>query len=126
MYLGPPKNKFSAREVDVPEFLVRLLGEHIETWPHEHLFTTPEGPFWKRGNFGRLSLRPAADGREAYPGAKGHKLRDAWEPLLPGFTMRGARHTHDTWMKDDNVDRALRFLTMGWVPKDIEGTSTSM
>jgi hypothetical protein len=25
-------------------------------------------------------------------------------------------------MKDDGVDRALRFLTMGWVPKDIEGT----
>jgi hypothetical protein len=25
-------------------------------------------------------------------------------------------------MKDDGVDRALRFLTMAWVPKVIEGT----
>ncbi|MFF2852594.1 hypothetical protein ACFVT5_40835 [Streptomyces sp. NPDC058001] len=121
VYLGPPKNKYSAREADVPPFLVRLLEEHIEEWPHEYPFSTPDGPYWRRGNFGRV-LRPAANGRDAYPGAKGHKPRAAWEPILPDFTMRGARHTHDTWMKDDGVDRALRFLTMGWVPKDIEGT----
>ncbi|MEU6661195.1 hypothetical protein [Streptomyces sp. NPDC046821] len=121
LYLGPPKNKYSAREVDVPEFLVRLLEEHIEAWPHEHPFSTPGGQFWRRGNFGRV-LRPAASGRDAYAGAKGHAPRAAWDPILPDFTMRGARHTHDTWMKDDGVDRALRFLTMGWVPKDIEGT----
>lgn len=35
--------------------------------------------------------------------------------------MRGLRHTHDTWMKEDRVDRALRFETMGWAVKDIEG-----
>ena len=122
LYLGPPKNKYSAREVDVPEFLVRLLGDHIEAWPHEHPFSTPGGQFWRRGNFTRAHLRPAADGREAVPRKRGFAGRAAWEPVVPGFTMRGARHTHDTWMKDDGVDRALRFLTMGWVPKDIEGT----
>ena len=30
--------------------------------------------------------------------------------------------TYDTWVGGDRVDRALRFLTLGWVPKDIEGT----
>jgi len=122
LYLGPPKNKYSAREVDVPEFLVRLLEEHIEAWPHEHPFSTPGGQFWRRGNFTRGHLRPAADGREAIVRKRGFAGRGAWDPIVPGFTMRGARHTHDTWMKDDGVDRALRFLTMGWVPKDIEGT----
>lgn len=122
VYLGPPKNKYSAREVDVPEFLVRLLEEHIEAWPHEHPFSTPGGQFWRRGNFTRRQLRPAADGREALTKAKGRAAREGWDPILPGFTMRGARHTHDTWMKDDGVDRALRYLTLGWVPKDIEGT----
>lgn len=122
LYLGPPKNKYSAREADVPEFLARLIEEHIEAWPHEYPFSTPGGQFWRRGNFGSKHLRPAADGREAYAGAKGHKPRAAWDPVLEGFTMRGARHTADTWMKDDGVDRALRYLTMGWVPKDIEGT----
>jgi hypothetical protein len=122
VYLGPPKNKYSAREVDVPEFLVQLLGAHIEAWPHEHPFSTPKGTFWLRGNFASRHLRPAADGREAIPRKRGYAGRAGWEPVCKGFTMRGARHTHDTWMKDDRVDRALRFLTMGWVPKDIEGT----
>jgi len=121
LYLGKPKNKYSAREVDVPEFYARLLGEHIESWPYEHPFTTPGGDWWRRGNFGK-TLRPAADGRDAIPRKRGFAGRAGWAPILPGFTMRGARHTHDTWMKDDRVDRALRFLTMGWVPKDIEGT----
>ncbi|MEV6081277.1 hypothetical protein AB0L80_40215 [Streptomyces sp. NPDC052069] len=121
LYLGPPKNKYSAREVDVPPFLVPLLAEHIEAWTSDHPFTTPSGDFWRRGNFGR-ALRPAADGRKAIPRKRGFAGREGWEPVATGFTMRGARHTHDTWMKDDRVDRALRFLTMGWVPKDIEGT----
>lgn len=121
MYLGPPKNKYSAREADVPAFLVPLLAAHIEAWPVDYPFTTPSGDWWRRGNFGRV-LRPAADGREAIGRKRGYAGREGWEPILAGFTMRGARHTHDTWMKDDRVDRALRFLTLGWVPKDIEGT----
>lgn len=122
-YLGPPKNKYSAREVDVPEFLVRRLDAHIEAWPWEYPFSTPtKGTFWLRGNFTSRHLRPAADGRKALPVTRGHAARSAWPPILPGFTMRGARHTADTWMKEDRVDRALRFLMMGWVPKDIEGT----
>lgn len=121
VYLGPPKNKYSAREVDVPEFLARLLDQHVEAWPHEHPFTTPSGTFWLRGNFGR-ELRPVADGREAIPRKRGYAGREGWEPILPRFTMRGARHTADTWMKEDRVDRALRFASLGWVPKDIEGT----
>ncbi|WP_329308416.1 hypothetical protein [Streptomyces microflavus] len=121
LYLGKPKNKYSAREVDVPPFLAALLREHIESWPSDHPFTTPDGSWWRRGNFGRV-LRPAADGRDAIAKKRGFAGRAGWKPIAEGFTMRGARHTHDTWMKDDRVDRALRFLTMGWVPKDIEGT----
>ncbi|MEV8042398.1 hypothetical protein AB0P02_00955 [Streptomyces griseoluteus] len=121
VYLGPPKNRYSAREVDVPEFLVRLLDTHIESWEHDYPFTTPSGTWWLRGNFSR-ELRPVADGRDAIPRKRGYAGREAWEPILPGFTMRGARHTADTWMKEDRVDRALRFASLGWVPKDIEGT----
>jgi hypothetical protein len=121
VYVGPPKNKYSAREIDVPEFMVRRLAAHIESWPFDYPFSTPSGTFWLRGNFSR-ELRPVADGRKAIPRKRGYAGREGWEPILPGFTMRGARHTADTWMKEDRVDRALRFLTMGWVPKDIEGT----
>ena len=123
LYLGPPKNATSAREVDLPPFLVGLWERHLADWPHEYVFATPaDGKWWRRGNFGRSHLRPAADGRKAIPRKRGFAGRDEWEPILPGLTMHGLRHTHDTWMKDDRVDRALRFETMGWaVSGDIEG-----
>lgn len=121
LYLGPPKNKTSAREVDIPPFLADLLAAHMASWKHEYVFSTPtEGQFWRRGNFGRV-LRPAADGRPETLRRRGTAGRPKWEPILPGLTMRGLRHTHDTWMKEDRVDRALRFATMGWAVQDIEG-----
>lgn len=121
LYLGPPKNKTSKREVDLPPFLVDLWKQHLKEWPHEYVFTTPGGQWWRRANFTRV-LRPAADGRKAIETKRGFAGRAEWKPLLPGFTMRGARHTHDTWMKEDRVDRALRFKTQGWaVTGDIEG-----
>jgi integrase len=123
LYLGPPKNKTSAREVDLPPFLVTLWEKHLAEWPHEYVFATEaDGKWWRRGNFARSHLRPAADGRKAIPRKRGFAGREEWEPILAGLTMRGLRHTHDTWMKDERVDRALRFETMGWaVSGDIEG-----
>lgn len=121
-YLGPPKNKTSAREVDLPPFLVTLWEKHLAEWPYEYVFANPSGKWWWRGNFAQGNLRPAADGRDAVPRQRGFAGREAWEPIASGLTMRGLRHTHDTWMKDDRVDRALRFAAMGWaVSGDIEG-----
>lgn len=120
LYLGPPKNKTSAREVDLPPFLAGLWEKHLESWPHEYVFATPGGQWWRRGNYSRV-LRPAADGRKAIEKKRGFAGRGKWAPVLPGFTMRGARHTHDTWMKEDRVDRALRFQVQGWAVGDIEG-----
>ncbi len=123
LFLDPPKNEKSAREIDIPPFLVDLLAQHLAGWKHEFVFATPsKGTFWRRGNFARQQLRPAADGRTAIPRKVGSAGRVGWEPILPGVTMRSLRHTHDTWMKEDRVDRALRFQTMGWVVQDIEGT----
>lgn len=122
LYLGPPKNDTSAREVDLPLFLADLWEAHLEAWPHEYVFTTPkDGRFWRRSNFSRQQLRPGADGRPARAASKGHAPLGAWEPILPGVTMRGMRHSHSTWMKEDRIDRALRFETMGWAVADIEG-----
>jgi len=121
LYLGPPKNKTSAREVDLPRFLAALWEKHLAEWPYDYVFATPAGKWWRRGNFSR-DLRPAADGRKAIERKRGFAGREEWEPIVPGLTMRGLRHTHDTWMKDDKIDRALRFATMGWaVSGDIEG-----
>lgn len=121
LYLGPPKNRTSAREVDLPPFLVELWRQHLDSWPHEYAFSTNSGQWWRRGNYSRV-LRPAADGRKSIGVKRGFAGRSEWKAILPGFTMRGARHTADTWMKEDRVDRALRFKMQGWaVTGDIEG-----
>lgn len=119
--LGPPKNAKSAREVDVPPFLVDLLAAHLAEWPHPYVFCGPRGGFWRRSNFSRRWMRPCADGRPAKPATQGRAATEEWEPILPGLGMHGLRHTHDTWMIEDGVDRVLRFETMGWARSDIEG-----
>ncbi|GAA3032827.1 hypothetical protein GCM10020000_07330 [Streptomyces olivoverticillatus] len=43
--LEPPKNEQSARDIDIPPFLEKLLREHLDGWPHEHVFTRPTGGF---------------------------------------------------------------------------------
>ncbi|MBU3868148.1 hypothetical protein KN815_30065 [Streptomyces sp. 4503] len=67
-----------------------------------------------------LEGRPA-DGRPALERKRGCAGREGWKAILAGFTMRGGRHTADTWMKEDRIDRALRFPAQGWAVGDIEG-----
>lgn len=111
--LEPPKNENRARDVDVPPFLALLLGYHLADWPFPYVFCTPSGKLWRRSNFGRSVLRPAADGREALPATKGHAPREAWAPIAPGMTMRATRHTHDTLQEQVGVRPALAFEQAG-------------
>lgn len=113
LQLEPPKNKKRARDIDVPPFLALLLRYHRDDWPHGHLFCTPNGKLWRRSNFGRSILRPAADGRDALPTVKGHKARPAWEPIMKGLTVRDLRHTHDTYQDQIGVKPALAFEQAG-------------
>ncbi len=96
--LEPLKNDGSLRDVDVPPFLDALLDEHEERLnpTYNYLFCTRSGGWWRNSNFGRQVMRPGADGRTALPVSKGHKPREAWDPILPGLTMDLLRHFHDT------------------------------
>lgn len=111
--LEPPKNDGRARDVDVPPFLARLLRYHLDDWKWPYVFCTPNGKLWRRSNFGRSILRPAADGRTALPKSKGHAAREAWDPIKPGMTMRATRHTHDTLQEQIGVKPALAFEQAG-------------
>ena len=113
LQLEPPKNAGRARDIDVPPFLAQLLRRHLADWPHEYVFCTPGGKFWRRSNFTRSNIRPAADGRDALPTVKGHRPRPAWEPIMPGLTMRDLRHTHDTYQDQIGVRPALMFEQAG-------------
>lgn len=111
--LEPPKNSKRARGIDIPPFLAELLRYHLAEWPHPYVFCTPSGQFWRRSNFTRANIRPAADGRDALPAVKGHAPRPAWEPITPGLTMRDLRHTHDTYQDQIGVRPALMYEQAG-------------
>ena len=111
--LEPPKNNKRARGIDIPPFLAELLRYHLGDWPHPYVFCTPTGKFWRRSNFTRAYIRPAADGRKALPTVKGHKPRPAWEPIMSGLTMRDLRHTHDTYQDQIGVRPALMYEQAG-------------
>ncbi|MDI9887308.1 hypothetical protein QMZ92_23790 [Streptomyces sp. HNM0645] len=113
LQLEPPKNSKRVRGIDIPPFLAELLRCHLADWPHEYVFCTPGGKFWRRSNFTRAHIRPAADGRPALPVVKGHAPRGAWEPIMPGLTMRDLRHTHDTYQDQIGVRPALMYEQAG-------------
>ncbi|SFT31787.1 hypothetical protein [Streptomyces sp. ok210] len=111
--LEPPKNGNRARDIDVPPFLALLLRRHLNDWPHPYVFCTPSGTFWRRSNFTRRHIRPAADGREPLTVTKGRAERPGWDPIMPGLTMRALRHTHDTYQDQIGVRPALMFEQAG-------------
>lgn len=119
--LEPPKNEKSARDVDLPPFLAQMLGKHLADWPHEFVFTTVTGKWWWRSYWHEV-LRPAADGRDARPKARGTAVKEAWGPLMPGLTMRDLRHTHDTWQEQIDVRPVLGYEQMGHKYPGIKGT----
>ena len=60
--LGPPKTVESARTITLPPFLVELLRAYLATHDHPHVFVSPDRQLYRRSNFSRRALRPAADG----------------------------------------------------------------
>ncbi|WP_406266272.1 hypothetical protein OHT93_09265 [Streptomyces sp. NBC_00191] len=119
--LEPPKNEQSARDIDVPPFLAELLGKHLASWPYDWVFCTQTGKWWWRSEWFRV-IRPAADGREARPRARGTAVKEAWEPITPGLTMRDLRHTHDTYQAEDDVNPVLAHEQSGHKYPGIKGT----
>lgn len=119
--LEAPKNLKSARDVDLPSFLAQLLREHLDGWPHEFVFTTKTGKWWWRSYWHEV-LRPAADGRDERKPGRGRPASPAWEPIMPGLTMRDLRHTHDTWQEQIGVRPVLGYEQMGHKYPGIKGT----
>ncbi|MCH0539880.1 hypothetical protein I3F58_09965 [Streptomyces sp. MUM 203J] len=119
--LEPPKNEKSARDIDVPPFLAELLEKHLASWPYDYVFCTPTGKWWWRSEWFRI-IRPAADGRDARPKARGTAVKEKWDPIMPGLTMRDLRHTHDTWQEQIDVRPVLGYEQMGHKYPGIKGT----
>ncbi|MEU4170966.1 hypothetical protein AB0F46_29315 [Streptomyces sp. NPDC026665] len=111
--LEPTKNEWRTRDLDLPPFLARLWHYHLADWPHDSMLCTPSGKWWRRNNWGAKVLRPAADGRPERKKSQGRSFRAEWKPIAPGMTMRGLRHTHDSWQDQIGVRAALSFEQAG-------------
>lgn len=111
--LGPPKTRESARPITLPPFLVAMLRAHLDTHDHRHVFVSVEGQRYRRSNFGRRAVRPAADGTLDQ---KRPQVRVP--PAKAGLTFHGLRHSHKTWMIADNVPEIAQSRRLGHTLND--------
>lgn len=110
---GDGKNPSALRTVELPAFLVAEFAVLLPT-RDGLIFTDSVGGPWRRSNFGRRILDPAADGRPAAPAVKGHAARPEIPPVLPGLTVHGFRHGHNSWLIADGIPEIGRAERMGW------------
>jgi integrase len=137
--LGPPKTAASVRTMHPPPFLITLLAAHYDRHPHEHVFTGPTNALLRRGNFRRRIWCPALV-RAGLLGEitpiEGRGLRARWTTedgvdreegfrALPAAVTRVAvhaagglhfhdlRHTHKTWLIEDDVPEVAQCKRMG-------------
>ena len=111
--LGPPKTAESARTITLPPFLIDLLRVLLDSHDHPHAFVSAEGEYLRRSNFGRRAMRPAADGN------LNRKAPPVWlQPVKPGLTFHGLRHSHKTWMIADGVPEIAQAARLGHTLED--------
>jgi integrase len=67
------------------------------------VFTAAEGGWHRRANFRRRVWLPATTG----------DTQRGWEPIAPGLHFHDLRHTHKTWLIEDNVPHVLQHRRLG-------------
>jgi integrase len=108
LWLAAPKTAASVRVITLPPFLIELLREHLRRTRGVAVFTGPHGGWLRRSNLDRRVLRPAADGNLD----QAHTLVRT-EPVCPGLTFHGLRHSHKTWLIADGVPEIAQARRLG-------------
>ncbi|WP_219419910.1 tyrosine-type recombinase/integrase [Pseudonocardia nigra] len=109
--LGPPKSPASIRVVHLPPFLAELLSAHRESDPTARfVFAGTHGGLHRRSNFRYRIWQPALAGDQ----------QRGWAPLNQELHFHDLRHTHETWLVEDEVPRVLRLQRLGHKRKDID------
>ncbi len=108
MWLGPPKTPASARTITLPPFLIDLLRDHLDSRDGDFVFTSPRRCWLRRSDFDRRVFRPAIDGTLQRPDAA-----VPIEPVRPGLTFHGLRHSHKTWMIADGIPEIAQARRLG-------------
>jgi len=111
LWLGPPKTEKSARDLELPPFLVHLLAEHLDSHAFEGVFLGPRGKYHHRSDFSRRVMRPAADGNP----------NQGIAPVLTGLHFHDLRHTLATWMDEDGIPDRMADYQLGHLSPGIKG-----
>lgn len=112
--LGPPKG-YVGRTIELPPFLVELLLIYVASLPADRqlLFAGPAGGLLPHNCAIYDAWRRACDGWKAC----GHTSRRAGRvdaaPLHMGLRFHDLRHTHKTWLVEDDVPPVARDERLG-------------
>lgn len=103
LYLGPPKTPDSARQVHLPPFLTDLIRQVLDGHDHDQVFTGAHGGYLRRSNFNRRTWTPAVNGDPEH-----HQ-----PPILHGMHFHDLRHTHKTWLIEDDIPEIAQAKRLG-------------
>jgi integrase len=103
LYLGPPKTPGSARDIHLPPFLTALLRQLLDGHDHDQVFCGARGCLHRRSSFSRRVWRPAVDGD---PGKH-------LPPVIAGMHFHDLRHTHKTWLIEDDIPEIAQAKRLG-------------
>jgi integrase len=102
--LGPPKTAASVREVHLPPFLVDQLRAHRERNPGARfVFTGRDSGWHRRSNFRRRVWQPALAADPTL----------GWAEIQPSMHFHDLRHTHKTWLIEDETAHVLQLQRLG-------------
>jgi len=103
LYLGPPKSPAAVRDIHLPLFLISLLQEVIDSHDHDMVFCGARGAFLRRSAMSRRVWRPAVNGNP----------RTGTGPILEGMHFHDTRHTHKTWLIEDDIPEIVQARRLG-------------
>ncbi|SDY44158.1 Site-specific recombinase XerD [Micromonospora pattaloongensis] len=103
LYLGPPKTANSVRDIHLPPFLTGLLQEFLDSHDHDTVFCGARGAYLRRSSMSRRVWGPAVNGNpRAHTG-----------PVIQGMHFHDLRHTHKTWLIEDDIPEVAQAQRLG-------------
>jgi integrase len=103
LYLGPPKTRDSARDIHLPPSLVAKLKTQLDSHDHDLVFTGARGGLLRRSAMSRRVFAPAVNGER----------RANLPPVIAGMHFHDLRHTHKTWLIEDDIPEVAQAKRLG-------------
>lgn len=121
-FFGPPK-EHKGRVVELPPFLVEMLIAYLATIPRDRdlLFCDSTGKPFNRSNYNDRNWRPACDGWEGWEAKRGRKAKPPASAVAQGLVPHDLRHTHKTWLADDECEPRARDERLGHATPGMDG-----